>query len=327
MTTHSIQRVRLAGLALSTLTLAAPGAAPAEPFAGYLPYPDALRLPYTDWELPHDAAMPMLASTTPYATPLPPMSSASASSDGHDGHTCPATATSASADARGVKQYPRAVLERPAIVPFGIGTGTVDLVAVPAGAGHAAHLAAAPAIAAGLPAGSDLVVAIEQPLGGDGGGSMLAVSTGVRLHGRPGLSVSSRSTVTYDLGASAWGTSTSGLRVAVTAGKLGVWIRPEQLRFDLDGVDAPRLTLPLAAGVQLTPTIWTQLEADVHVAELRDNRFVRAPTPALPVGVAAVISLAPRVDLRARVGGEVGADGVVSPTLSWLMGLSYIVGG
>lgn len=323
MPTLSKHRARLAGLALSTVTLvAAAGTAQAQPLAGYMPYPDALRLPYTDWELPYDAAMPMLASTAPYAAPLPPLSSASPPSDEH---TCPATAKAA--EAKGPKKYPRAVLERPAVVPLGIGTGTVDLVAVPASGAHAAHLAAVPAIAAGLPAGSDLIVGIEQPLGGDGGASMLAVSTGFRLHGRSWLSINSRSTVTYDLGASAWGTSTSGLRVAVMAGKVGVWIRPEQLRFDLDGVDAPRLTLPLAAGVQLTPTIWTQLEADVHVAELQDNRFVRAPTEALPVGVAAVISLAPRVDLRARVGGEVGADGVVSPTVSWLMGLSYIVGG
>jgi hypothetical protein len=287
------------------------------PVPAYLPYDDAMQVPFTDWERPYDdAGYALLAAAPPYLSPLPPGAPSSS----------PAAATGTTTAARR-SRYPRAELDRPAVLPLGVVIASLDAATVPATGPHPEHVAARPEIAGGLPYRRELRVSYAQPLGGDDGPRWLAARTGTRLWGNPWLVVSTRSTLTYDAGGRRFGVSSSGVRIAATVGRVGVVVQPEQLTFDLGGDTPPQLAVPLAAGVQVTPILWMHAETAWRVAELVDDRLVRRDPGPLPVGLAAIASVAPRLDLRATITGDVRRDGVVTSSVGWSLGLAYIFGG
>jgi hypothetical protein len=298
-------------LALGGLALTAVAAGPAHADLGDGPYANTVAAAATtDWVLPAGAVMAGLdATTVPHALLFQPPACP---------YVPPATATAIAAPPR-PPRYPREVVDRPAIVPFGIGLATGQL------AGEPDEVAIATAVEAGLPAGVDVSVGYRQSSGPGGGGGRISGGVGKHLRGRDWWSVAARTRIDVDT-AGSQGTSTSGVRVAATfARRVAAWIRPEQLAIPLGGDQPAQLIVPLSAGVQVTRTLWVQADADLQVAELRDGQLLRAVPDAVPLALSTVVSLSPSIDLRMRVGADVTSAGVAEAS-TWLIGLGYVIG-
>lgn len=321
---HSLARslaAPLAALAAAAVTVAAPAPAradhwrhehreiadwfaTADPLADPMA-PRAMPLAYQGGELP-------LAAGAPACTGL--------GAGGAHGLGLPPLEPAAKPPPR-ARRYPREVIDRPALVPFGVVVATGDL----DGGGTAGGLGASAAATAGLPLGLEVGLAYRRAAGA--AGDRTTASAGMRLLGAGPLVVSAHAAVERDAAASApVDRALAGVRIAATLGRAAVWLRPTQLSVDLRGEAPARLVAPISVGLQLAPSVWAHADADLTVAELRDRMLVRTRPASVPAALGAVVSLSSSLDLRLRLSGDL--DGSALPrAAAWLVGLGWNLGG
>jgi hypothetical protein len=221
---------------------------------------------------------------------------------------------------RAERRYPSAVVDRPAVVPFGVVLSSNDL------EGSADAMRASSRFDVGLPAGIDAWFAYGRSVGAGGGEDRLGAGVGLGLVDGAGLSVVARAGVDLDAEPRQWTAATAGLAVELVLGRVAARLRPEQVRVDLAGDAPPRVTAPLALGLQLTPRIWAQLSADLPMGELRGGRLVRIEGAAVPVAVETIIGLSRSTDVHLGAGVP-WREGVGTGAFTWRVALGWVIGG
>lgn len=218
------------------------------------------------------------------------------------------------------RRYPSAVIERPAVVPFGVVLSSNDL------EGSSDAMRASSRFDVGLPAGIDAWFTYGRTVGAGGGEDRVGAGVGLGLLDRAGLSVVARAGVDVDAEPRQWTAATAGLAVELVLGRIAARLRPELVRVDLEGDAPPRLTAPLALGLQLTPRVWAQVSADLPLGELRGGRLVRIEDAAVPVAVETIIGLSRSTDVHLGAGVP-WREGVGAGALTWRVALGWVIGG
>jgi hypothetical protein len=218
------------------------------------------------------------------------------------------------------RRYPSAVIDRPAVVPFGVVLSSNDL------EGSSDTMRASSRFDVGLPAGIDAWFTYGRTVGAGGGEDRVGAGVGLGLVDRAGLSVVARAGVDVDAEPRQWTAATAGLAVELVLGRMAARLRPELVRVDLEGDAPPRLTAPLALGLQLTPWVWAQVSADLPLGELRGGRLVRIEDAAVPVAVETIIGLSRSTDVHLGAGVP-WREGVGAAALTWRVALGWVIGG
>jgi hypothetical protein len=254
-----------------------------------------------------------LVATSAAADPAPPPATPPPA-------TAPPVASSPPPAPARPRLYPGAVVDRPAVVPFGVVLSSNDL------AGSTDAMRASSRFDVGLPAGIDAWFGYGRTVGAGGGDDHLTAGAGVGILDGAGLSVVARASADLDAEPRRWIAATGGLAIELAVGRIGVRLRPEQVRFDLAGAAPPAVTAPLALGLQLTPRLWVQASADVPLGELRGVRLVRIDGAAVPMVLSTTIGLSRSTDVHLGVGIPV-QDGARAGAPSWRVALGWVIGG
>jgi hypothetical protein len=218
------------------------------------------------------------------------------------------------------RRYASAVIDRPAVVPFGVVLSSNDL------EGSSDTMRASSRFDVGLPAGIDAWFTYGRTVSAGGGEDRVGAGVGLGLVDRAGLSVVARAGVDLDAEPRQWTAATAGLAVELVLGRMAARLRPELVRVDLEGDAPPRLTAPLALGLQLTPSVWAQVSADLPLGELRGGRLVRVEDAAVPVAVETIIGLSRSTDVHLGAGVP-WREGVGAGALTWRVALGWVIGG
>jgi hypothetical protein len=211
-----------------------------------------------------------------------------------------------------ISRYPRAVIERPSVVPLGMMIASTGLTGGPQ-AGTFGRFAA------GVPFGVDVSLGYRRRLTDARAGDVLA-GIGGRLYERGALSIDARTELAHDLEDQRWYDARIGLEAEVRIGtKVSVSLRPEQLLLAPEDDGVSRVNVPLSVGVQPFSGLWLRVDGTMPLAELDAGglRPIHSTSPSAAAEV--VVSPSPVFDLRARVVADERGVG-------WLLGGAYAFG-
>lgn len=209
------------------------------------------------------------------------------------------------ATARG---YPRAVIDRPLVLPSGLARAGLDVSATDDGRSLSTNATAA----AGL-AGD-----VEIEAGHQLGDHSLGLGLGVLAFQHGPLAAALRAGERYDLTRASWQPVSLGVEAWLTLGRALIGLRGD-LAVPVTGEGGATAVLPLSVGVQLTPIVYAEVDAELALA--------RGGCDALPTSFELVTSAMPRLDVLLAMSGRLAlAHGLERGEAGALIGMRYYAG-
>jgi hypothetical protein len=219
------------------------------------------------------------------------------------------------------RAYPRAVVDRPLVLPDGLARAGIDASAPEDGRSLSTTYLAAIGLAedieveasdeVGVQASSADARTLDQAVG---------LAIGVMAFQRGPVYAALRMGESYDLTHASWQSVSLGIEAWLSLGRVLVGLRGQELALPVTGDGGATAILPLSAGVQLTPTVFAGVDTDLPLTPCSCD--------ALPTSFEVVASALPRLDvlltLSARLALEHGRLDGRDP--AGLIGVRYYAG-